>query len=115
MSIKVALLTLLIVVIIFLTQTVKKQILKNERLNKFNEEKYYDIHENDEIKSLVKKIVEEEKSKNKSINDYIRSVESGLVRGFVIGFIMGEDPLTMALMSGGLYSLINPLMLYIGY
>lgn len=53
--------------------------------------------------------------KEKKYVDYINTSHSGMIRGLLLGAILGDAGIYSGIRNGAVFSVINPLMLYLNY
>ena len=60
-------------------------------------------------------IIIEEKQLPPKYIDYVKSAHSGLIRGLILGIILGDYGISSGIRNGAVFSIINPLMIKLGY
>ena len=75
---------------------------------------FYDELEEDQKRAqiMVKRVIDEKNKKR--VRDYIKTSKSGLIRGCIMGYVLGSGGIYSAMISGGSYAIINPIMMSIG-
>lgn len=63
----------------------------------------------------IYKDLKEGGQKEKKYADYINTSHSGMIRGLFLGAILGDMGIYSGIKNGAVFSVINPIMLYLNY